>query len=222
MASIADIELAASETSLGDVFDALPALFCEMEQAIASSNRTLWLSGATAAEIESALEEASSIRTCTQIGGGDDRWLFDIGFDPQSIDIFDIVDAEGGTVLSASAAKGMWRFSVRFREREAIATFYEHLRSVGLEPTIVRLFDPTTEMHTRYGLTTQQYHTLLAAVERGYFEIPRKITMQELSDELGVSHQALSEQLRRAYRALVTAEFETSAGRGDAGFTSPV
>ncbi|AHF99323.1 bacterio-opsin activator [Halostagnicola larsenii XH-48] len=213
MVSIVDIELAASETGLGDVFDAIPSLSCEMEQVIASRNRTLWLSGADLPDLESALAASSTVDRYTKIGGGDDRWLFDLEFDPDIVDVFEIVRSEDGTVLSATADSGVWRLSVRFLEREAVGTFYERLRSTGITPEIVRLYDPTTELHAQYGLTSQQYRTLLAAIDRGYFEIPRKITMKELSDELSVSHQALSEQLRRAYRALIVAEFEQSATR---------
>lgn len=213
MVSIADIELPASETGLADVFDAIPSLSCEMEQVIASRNRTLWFSGADLADLESALAASSTVDRYTQIGGGDDRWLFDLEFDPDIVDVFEIVRSEDGTVLSATADSGVWRLSVRFLEREAVATFYDRLRSAAVMPEIVRLYNPTTERHAQYGLTSQQYRTLLAAIDRGYFEIPRKITMQELSDELGVSHQALSERLRRAYRALVVAEFDMSADR---------
>jgi predicted DNA binding protein len=35
------------------------------------------------------------------------------------------------------------------------------------------------------------------AVERGYFDVPRKTTLEELADELDISRQALSEHVRR-------------------------
>jgi hypothetical protein len=55
----------------------------------------------------------------------------------------------------------------------------------------------------RYGLTDSQHRVLELASRRGYFEIPRDVTLKELADEVGVSHQALSEQLRRGIGALV-------------------
>ncbi len=213
MTSIADIEIPIAETCLGDVSGAVPALSCEMEQVITSRNRTLWLSGAELPVLESALDEGSAVGDYTRVGGGDGRWLFDIEFEQDSVDIFEVVRSTDGTVLSATATDGSWQLRVRFVEREAIRTFYDRLRSVDITPEIVRLYDPTTEMHSRYGMTNQQYETLLSAVDHGYFEIPREISMQELSDELGVSHQALSERLRRAYQALVTAELENTDSR---------
>lgn len=50
---------------------------------------------------------------------------------------------------------------------------------------------------TRDGLTTRQRETLRLAADRCYFEIPRRATLADLADELGVSDQAISERLRR-------------------------
>jgi predicted DNA binding protein len=55
----------------------------------------------------------------------------------------------------------------------------------------------------RYGLTDEQYEALVEAYQRGYFEVPLGITLAELAEELGVSHQALSERVRRGTGALV-------------------
>lgn len=75
---------------------------------------------------------------------------------------------------------------------------------------VVRLQDTTDVTSQQLGLTPEQYETLVAAVEHGYFEIPREVSMQDLAEELGVSHQALSERLRRAYETLVTAELDVN------------
>ncbi|ODR82855.1 DNA-binding protein [Haladaptatus sp. W1] len=57
-----------------------------------------------------------------------------------------------------------------------------------------------TEQHE---LTEQQHETLRSAMEWGYYEIPRRATATDLAEELGVSHQAISERLRRGHRCLV-------------------
>ena len=58
----------------------------------------------------------------------------------------------------------------------------------------------------RSPLTKTQYETVVTAYELGYFDVPRKVTLKELAAELDVSHQALSERLRRSHAALVDAE----------------
>ncbi|QLG47514.1 helix-turn-helix domain-containing protein [Natrinema halophilum] len=210
MTSIADIEIPADGTGTGELFDTVPSLTCEMEQVIASSGHGLWLSGPSQSEIETALVESSAIGSHSQISSEDDRWLYDIEFQPDTVDPFELILEEGGTVLSASATDGKWLLSIRVIDRESVSTLYDRLDDTGVTPTIVRLFDLAEETHSQCGLTSRQYETLVAAIDHGYFEIPREVSMQELSEELGISHQALSERLRRAYRALVTSELNVT------------
>ncbi|NKE37035.1 bacterio-opsin activator [Natronococcus sp. JC468] len=210
MTSIADLEIPGEGTGLGELFDAVPSLTCETEQVIASSGHGLWLSGPSREEIEAALSDAGAVEDYALISDDEDRWLYDVEFDPETVDPFELVLEEDGTVLSASAAGGSWLLSVRVREREGVSSLYDRLVDHDLTPTIVRLFDVADENHSQCGLTQRQYETLVAAIDHGYFEIPREVSMQELSEELGISHQALSERLRRAYRALVTAELNVA------------
>ncbi|MDG5818958.1 helix-turn-helix domain-containing protein [Natronococcus sp. A-GB7] len=210
MTSIADLEIPGDGTGLAELFDAVPSLTCEMEQVIASSGHGLWLSGPSKEEIEAAMADAAAIEDYSLISSDDDRWLYDIEFDPETVDPLELVLEEGGTVLSASASGGSWLLSVRVLEREDVSSLYDRLVDNDVTPTIVRLFDVADESHSQCGLTQRQYETLVAAIDHGYFEIPREVSMQELSEELDISHQALSERLRRAYRALVTSELNVA------------
>ena len=210
MTSIADIEIPAEGTGAGELFEAVPSLTCEMERVIASSGHGLWLSGPSQDAVEEALDDATAIGGYALINSDEDRWLYDIEFEPDTVDVFDLVIEEHGTVLSASASSGTWLLSIRFTDRESVSSLYDRLDEEGVAPTIVRLFDLAEESHSQCGLTARQYETLVAAIDHGYFEIPREVSMQELSEELGISHQALSERLRRAYRALVTSELNVS------------
>ncbi len=210
MTSIADIEIPAEGTGAGELFEAVPSLTCEMERVIASSGHGLWLSGPSQDAVEEALDDATAIGGHALINSDEDRWLYDIEFEPDTADVFDLVIEERGTVLSASASNGTWLLSIRFTDRESVSSLYDRLDEEDVAPTIVRLFDLAEESHSQCGLTARQYETLVAAIDHGYFEIPREVSMQELSEELGISHQALSERLRRAYRALVTSELNVS------------
>ena len=206
MTSIADIQIQADGTGTDELFAAVPSLTCDMERVIASSGHGLWLSGPSQSAIEDALERASAIETYARISSDEDRWLYDIEFEPDAIDPFELVLEEGGTVLSASASNGTWLLSVRVVDRESVSSLYDRLDAAAVTPTIVRLFGLAAETTSQCGLTPRQYETLVAAIDHGYFEIPREVSMQELSEELDISHQALSERLRRAYRVLVTSE----------------
>lgn len=43
---------------------------------------------------------------------------------------------------------------------------------------------------------------MVAALEAGYFDVPREVTLTEFAEQQDLLHQAISEQLRRATRQL--------------------
>ena len=210
MTTIAELQVPASDTVMGSVFEATPSIVCEVEQVIASSGYRLWLAGVDRSEIEPALEAAPSVAAHTSVLDGEDRWLYEVEFTDDAVNVFELLAEETGTVLAASAGEGRWHLSVRFADRDDVSRVYDRLVDQGVTTNLVRLTDITEERSSGYGLTPKQYETLVAAHEYGYFTIPRETSMQELADQLGVSHQALSERLRRAYRALVATELNTT------------
>ncbi|MHA1199830.1 MAG: helix-turn-helix domain-containing protein [Candidatus Heimdallarchaeaceae archaeon] len=51
---------------------------------------------------------------------------------------------------------------------------------------------------TQYLLTGKQYEAIKLAFKKGYYEIPRKCTLEELSTSLGIKRVAMQERIRRA------------------------
>lgn len=81
-------------------------------------------------------------------------------------------------------------------------------RNVQVNVLQIQPFSKDTADEIR--LTPEQSEALLAAIQHGYFEIPRGISQEELAAELEISHQALSERFRRGFRTLATTEIETA------------
>jgi predicted DNA binding protein len=52
-------------------------------------------------------------------------------------------------------------------------------------------------------LSAKQRETLALALDRGYFEVPRRVTLGDLAEDLGVSDTAVSQRIRRGCRTLV-------------------
>ncbi|MDG6907756.1 MAG: helix-turn-helix domain-containing protein, partial [Nitrososphaerota archaeon] len=57
-------------------------------------------------------------------------------------------------------------------------------------------------------LTSRQEQIVKMALEMGYFEFPKKIRLEELSQRLGISAGTLSEILRRAEKHILTMYFK--------------
>lgn len=210
MATIAELRVPAVDVALGTAFDRQPSLRCRVEQAIGRGFPNVWIAGPPRSDIERALEADPSIASFSLVIDGDDELLYDLGFSDDVADVATLVFDNCGTIISASAARGTWSLDVRFDDRDDASACYDDLSERGVSVDVVRLQDLTAVTSQQLGLTPEQYETLVAAVEHGYFEIPREVSMQDLADELGVSHQALSERLRRAYETLVTSELDVS------------
>ena len=80
-------------------------------------------------------------------------------------------------------------------------------RDEGVGFDLEQVTDETawTAAHSgRPALPYAQYEAMRAAVERGYYETPREVTVEELAAELGVARSTLSYRLRRAEAELAT------------------
>ncbi|WP_418282628.1 helix-turn-helix domain-containing protein [Halorubrum sp. DTA98] len=59
------------------------------------------------------------------------------------------------------------------------------------------------------GLSDQQIETAEIAVERGYYEKPREVSLSELTEEFDVSNSAVSQRLSNVERKLVRSLVES-------------
>ncbi|WP_227374051.1 helix-turn-helix domain-containing protein [Haladaptatus halobius] len=107
------------------------------------------------------------------------------------------------TALIANAMDDEWRFRVRFADRKRLADVYESCRDADLSADVRTINELETPRSGSQRLTPRQYQTLRSAAERGYYDVPREATTEDLADELGISHQTVSERLRRGHRNLV-------------------
>lgn len=76
----------------------------------------------------------------------------------------------------------------------------EHLRDVGLRFEVAYI---QHEHQTSQLLTEKQQQLLLAAVERGYYETPRRCTLTELAEHADVAKSTCSEMLHRVEETVV-------------------
>jgi hypothetical protein len=107
------------------------------------------------------------------------------------------------TVQRATAANDQWNFRVLFPDRSGISATNDFANDHGLSLTLERLHGVDEYHRVQFGLTDTQHETLVESYERGYYEIPKEIDAAALADALDISHQALSERLRRATGNLI-------------------
>lgn len=116
-----------------------------------------------------------------------------------------VLERTNGAVLSATYEGDHWEVRMLFGDRDRLSACFEHCeRELDYDIGLVRVFDrsnPAT--YGEYGLTSGQRDALLAALERGYYEVPREGDLGDLAEDLSVTAQAVSERLRRGSRSLL-------------------
>ncbi|ELY51649.1 helix-turn-helix domain-containing protein [Natronolimnohabitans innermongolicus] len=167
--------------------------------------------------VETALTDAADVKTWTAIGASDATRRYQavptLSFEQQLGGQID--DLEGLEALATVDAvidrievnPDGWRQSGWFADREAFGEFASFWReNAGFR--LLRLTRDGASEPPGDGLTDRQREALRIAYEMGYFEIPRRTSLEAVATELEISASSASERLRRAQTQLIE---ETSA-----------
>ncbi|GAB3674454.1 helix-turn-helix domain-containing protein [Halopiger thermotolerans] len=209
MGTIAKIAVPAEEFALRHTLEESGDVDVEIERVVAYDPDHVmpyvWFSGdeSTLSAVDRRLEADPSVEAFELLTDLDDERLYRLNWVDDVTVMIHLLTEEMATVLDAWVEGTQWQFRVLFPERKSLSNVYEFATEQGMSIDVQKIHRVEEDRHNRYDLTDAQYETLVAALERGYYEIPREMDMEHLSDELGVSHQALSERLRRAHRTLV-------------------
>lgn len=204
MVTIAELEVSAAAFALDRTLSTLPNVRFEVER-IADGDgemRLLWATGDPDA-LSTALGEDPTVESATSLSSFGDSHLYWVDW-ADGVDLpSHLLVEEGGTVLEAFAVGDRWELQVFFPERAALRRSYRRYADRGVDVELRSAYELSDVRYGRFGLTPEQRETLLTAYERGYYDVPHRVTTEELGAELGVSHQSISDRLRRGHRALV-------------------
>ena len=207
MPTIVSGTVPADEFALDHSLETLPDLRFEIERIVSTGDKAvmplLWIRGASREEVEETLENDPTVDNVTLLGDFDDEWLFQMEWVGHVDLIVQMLTNSEATILDAVGHKDVWKLRVLYPRRSLFSKTHDFCDEHGLDFEVESIRELDGEPAGRYGLTTEQYDVLATAAEMGYFEVPRSVTLQELAEEFDVSHQAVSERLRRATNALV-------------------
>ena len=207
MPTIVSGTVPANEFALDHSLETLPDLRFEIERIVSTGDKAvmplLWIRGASREEVEATLEDDPTVDNVTLLGDFDDEWLFQMEWVGHVDLIVQMLTNSEATILDAVGHRDVWKLRVLYPRRSLFSKTHEFCDEHGLGFEVESIRELDGEPAGRYGLTTEQYDVLATAAEMGYFEVPRSVTLQELAEEFDVSHQAVSERLRRATNALV-------------------
>lgn len=206
MTTIVTLTVPAEQFALAETFAKIPDVaFDAMRGATRGTNRALPLLWARNAESEPVLEALNQDKTTTGttlVTCRNRDALFRMQWIDRVRELAQVLDAEGGSIVSARGNRDGWTFRVLFPDHSAIASTHDACEEYDI--TVERIADLTDATSIACeSLTDQQFETVKHAVDSGYYEVPKKTKLTDLAAESSVSHQALSERLRRGHRALI-------------------
>ena len=208
MGTIVDASVPTDQFALSDTFDAVADAEFETVRVVAHDAGHpmpfLWGEAADRDALYDALAADASTEGVRRLASDEKRDLYRVEWDASIGTVVSLLIEEGATLLGARGADDRWTLHVLFRDHDAVSTTFDACAEAGIDLSIRRVNGVTDSVaNGGSGLSADQHEALRAAFETDYYAVPRGMTLEALAGELDVSHQALSERLRRGHRNLV-------------------
>jgi len=209
MSTIVEATLPADQFALAETLDRVPEAEFRVVRLVAHGSGQvmpfLWADCEALDSLFDAMAADQSVDAVDVLAEFDDECLLHVDWGPRVRVFASIIGEEAATILDASGYDGTWHLQVFFPEHELVSDTYENCEDYGIDLEVERInrLSETSE-YGYLGLTERQYETLVDAYEAGYYDVPREVNQEELARHFDVSHQALSERLRRAHGTVIT------------------
>jgi predicted DNA binding protein len=207
--TVVEVEIPIDEFALRQTLSDLPSIDFEIERAVAhDADRVMpfiWVQGDEIAreEFETVVHDDPSLEQFELIADLDEEWLYRMEWIAEIQTLIHILVEEQGTILSAVGTQAGWNLRILFADRDALSRTFDYCETHGLTLNVLNIYQFEEGREGRLGLTEEQQDTLIYAFEAGYFDIPREANTEKLAADLDISHQAVSERLRRGYSNLI-------------------
>ncbi len=208
MATVLEFTSPADEFPLGSVFENLPGVTVELERLIPHERLIIpyfWVRGVEIEDIEAAFDPHEGVTAIQLVDSIEDEYLMRAEWEQEYFGVLSALSKASVVVLSGIGTKIEWRFEVRGEDQESIAEFREYCQKNDIPIQITALHAMLPIQGEGYELTETQREALVLAYERGYFDTPRKASLEDIAAEIGITQQSLSSRLRRGHRRLIGA-----------------
>ncbi|MFC4357239.1 helix-turn-helix domain-containing protein [Halobium salinum] len=205
MPVVTDISLSGDSFPLGHLLELDDSFTVEFERLVPTGNAVLpffWVpAGSVDAAVE-ALDDRSLVASVEVLTEVENRALLQVEWTDAVNGVVDALLETDGAIVSGKAVRGSWKFRLRFPDHYQLRQFTALCTESDVAFDVEGVYNPHPP-GDESRLTSVQWDTLMAAHEKGYFEVPRRATLSDLAAEFDVSEQAISQRLRRAMNVVV-------------------
>ncbi|MCO8245048.1 MULTISPECIES: helix-turn-helix domain-containing protein [unclassified Haladaptatus] len=215
MSVTADLSISGEEFVLGTALLTDADVHIELERVVPSSRQVLpffWAIGSDFETFENDVRSNPNVQSLIALDRIEGRVLYRVEWSEEVESFIYGIAEVGATILEATGDR-VWRFRLRFHDHGALSAFHDYCEVRNIGYTLDRVVTDLAEEREEFGLTPEQRETLMLALERDYFDVPRGVTLGELADELGVTQQSVSERVRRGTGSVLEAVLLEANGR---------
>jgi predicted DNA binding protein len=209
MATLVEFSLPAMDFELGQLLTAETEIQIEFERIVPVGSNVIplfWAWNDDLDTFEQRVRADDHVNELSEIEQVGDRRLYLLNWEIPEGGFFEGFTA-AQTIIRSAYGYDMhtWEFEVLFPSQDDLTTFHNHCRdneipyTVGQMHTLTEAGDDLVESV----LTEKQRDALLLALQQGYFQTPRQVTLSKLADEFDISQQSLSDLIRRGNEALL-------------------
>ena len=157
-------------------------------------------------ELESQLAADPTVEGYELVDWSDGSGTYYIAHTPETLLISTVVTDVNGILMHTKTEGNGWLARLLLPNRKALSDIWEFATENDISLEIIEIYR-TAEAGTResFGLTDKQTEALQTAYLEGYFEQPRKTSLDEVAASIDLSSTAMSGRLRRGMRNLIAA-----------------
>ena len=208
MVVIAEFTIDSDEFILGQVLARHPGTHVEMERIVPASGRVMpyiWMHAPDFGAFEESVRSSDYVRQLKALDVVGDRALYRVEWEADIESLLYGMAETDATILEARGDES-WFFRIRFDDHSGLTAFHNFCSENDITFTLNRVYTLADEQPDGYAfeLTDAQRNALVTAVEGGYFEVPRRTTLTDVGEKLGISEQSASENVRRGANSVLT------------------
>lgn len=216
MTTIMSAAVSTDELGLGETLASVPEAELELVPRISSQSDVtslVWGNAESPDRLTAELEADPTTTDVETLMQFDAKRLYQVTWHPSSrVPLIPLLCGDGA-VLDAGGTTDGWNLRFLFPDRSDVSETHAICADHGVDLEVRTVFQLSNgSAGGTFDLTEGQHHALKTAQEKGYYDVPRRTTLQEMAGSFGISHQALSERIRRGHRALVTNALLRSEG----------
>lgn len=200
MTVVATIELPAEGFILGRAFADIDDYSIQLTQFVPIGEQLVpyfWVETTAIEAIEPVLRDNDCIADVTKYDERAGQTLCKIDWKQPLDELLTVFIETNVLVSEAYGTPDLWKFELVASDRNELVAFQSACHDRDIPVKFRRVFQSAPSSTERMEVTEKQLEILELAYERGYFEVPREVTVTELAEDLDISPQAASKRLRR-------------------------